>query len=70
MGRAGNNASTATAGGGDSLRAFCLLDAEFSGADNGLSYHDRPLTNWWVFIGDFDYTVQRKMTLVEGRRSE
>lgn len=22
------------------------------------------MTNWWVFIGDFDYAMQRKMTLV------
>ena len=37
------------------------------GADNGLSYNGKPLTNWWMVIGDFDYAMQKKMTLVEGR---
>jgi len=35
------------------------------GAGNGLSYKGQPLTNWWVFIGDFDDAMRRKMTLVE-----
>jgi len=25
----------------------------------------RPLTNWWILIGDFDHAMQRKVTRVE-----
>jgi hypothetical protein len=51
--------------GGDSLRWFVYWMQNIPGADNGLSYNSRPLTNWWIFIGDFDYAMQKKMTLVE-----
>jgi hypothetical protein len=55
--------------GGDSLKWFVYWMQNLPGADNGLSYDGRPLTNWWIFIGDFDYAMQRKMTLVEERRA-
>jgi len=51
--------------GGDSLRWFVYWMQNLPGADNGLSYNGKPLTNWWIFIGDFDHAMQRKMTLVE-----
>jgi len=51
--------------GGDSLRWFVYWMQSIPGADNGLSYKGEPLTNWWLFIGDFDHAMQRKMTLVE-----
>ena len=52
--------------GGDSLRWFVYWMQNIPGANNGLSYNGKPLTNWWTFIGDFDHAMQRKMTLVEG----
>jgi hypothetical protein len=33
------------------------------GAESGLRYNDKPLTNWWTFIGDFDNAVKNKMKL-------
>ena len=35
------------------------------GADNGLTYQDRRLTNWWMFIGDFDKAMRHKVGLAE-----
>jgi len=37
------------------------------GADNGLTCQGKPLTNWWVLVGDFDRAMQSRMTLVERR---
>jgi hypothetical protein len=34
------------------------------GADNGLTYRGRPLTNWWCFIGDFDGAMRARAGLV------
>jgi hypothetical protein len=50
---------------GDSLKWFVYWMQNLPGAENELSYKGKPLTNWWIFIGDFDYAVRRKMTLVE-----
>ena len=50
--------------GGDSLTWFVYWMQNVPGADNGLSYQGKPLNNWWVFIGDFDAAMRRKMTLV------
>ena len=49
----------------DSLKWFVYWMQSLPGADNGLSYNGKPLTNWWIFIGDFDHTMLRKMALVE-----
>jgi alpha-galactosidase len=35
------------------------------GADHGLSYQGRPLTNWWRFVGDWDQARKNKITLTE-----
>jgi hypothetical protein len=35
------------------------------GADHGLSYQGRPLTNWWRFVGDWDQARKNKVTLTE-----
>jgi len=51
--------------GGDSLRWFVYWMQNLPGADNGLSYNGAPLTNWWLFIGDFDRAMQKKMKLVK-----
>lgn len=35
------------------------------GADNGLVYQDRRLSNWWVFSGDFDNAMQQRVGLAD-----
>ena len=49
---------------GDSLKWFVYWMQNLPGADNGLSYKGKPLNNWWVFMGDFDTAMKRKMSLV------
>jgi hypothetical protein len=48
----------------DSLTWFIYWMQNLPGADNGLSYQGRPLTNWWTFIGDFDGAMRRNLGLV------
>jgi len=38
------------------------------GADNGPTYKGRPLTNWWVYMGDYDLAVAKKVGLVNAGR--
>lgn len=38
----------------DSLSWFIYWMQNLPGANNGLTYQGRTLTNWWRFIGDFD----------------
>jgi hypothetical protein len=38
----------------DSLEWFIYWMQNLPGADNGLTFEGRPLTNWWMFVGDFD----------------
>jgi hypothetical protein len=33
------------------------------GHDSGLSYNSKPLTNWWIFVGDFDRAMKNNMKL-------
>ena len=49
----------------DSLTWFMYWMQNVSGAENGLTYRGRPLTNWWQFIGDFDGARQNGTGLVE-----
>jgi hypothetical protein len=49
---------------GDSLRWFIYWMQSLPGADNGLTYRGRPLTNWWSFIGDFDGAMRARLGLV------
>jgi len=35
------------------------------GADNGLTFKGKRLTNWWLFKGDWDYAVKNRIGLVE-----
>lgn len=35
------------------------------GANNGLTFKGKRLTNWWLFKGDWDYIVKNKVHLVE-----
>ena len=57
--------STATAGSGNSLKWFVYWMQNIPGADNGLSYQGRPLTNWWRFVGDWDQARKNKVTLTK-----
>ncbi len=49
---------------GDSLRWFIYWMQSLPGANNGLTYRGRPLTNWWTFIGDFDGAMRARLGLV------
>jgi alpha-galactosidase len=37
------------------------------GADHGLSFQGRPLTNWWRFVGDWDQARKNNVRLTEPR---
>jgi len=52
---------------GDSLTWFIYWMQNLPGADSGLTYRGRPLTNWWTFIGDFDKAMAAKLGLVQRR---
>lgn len=49
--------------GTSSLRWFVYWMQSIPGADNGLTYNDKPLENWWRFIGDFDGAMKAKAKL-------
>jgi hypothetical protein len=48
----------------DSLTWFIYWMQNLPGANNGLTYRGRPLTNWWTFIGDFDGAMASDLGLV------
>ena len=50
---------------GNSLKWFIYWMQNLPGADSGLTHQGNSLTNWWVFIGDFDRAMQNRMTLIE-----
>lgn len=50
---------------GDSLQWFIYWMQNVPGADNGLSFRGRPLTNWWQLIGDWDGAMEKRAGLVE-----
>ena len=47
----------------DSLQWFVYWMQNLPGADNGLTYRGRPLSNWWTFIGDFDAAMAAGLRL-------
>jgi hypothetical protein len=49
----------------DSLTWFIYWMQNLPGANNGLTYQGRLLTNWWTFIGDFDAAMKSGLSLVE-----
>ncbi len=49
---------------GDSLTWFIYWMQNLPGANNGLTFRSRPLTNWWTFIGDFDHAQAKGLGLV------
>ena len=50
---------------GDGLKWFVYWMRSIPGANNGLTYKGKPLTNWWVYMADYDLAVGKKMGLVE-----
>ena len=51
--------------GGNSLKWFVYWTQNIPGADHGLTYQGRRLTNWWIFIGDFDEAMRQRSELTE-----
>ena len=49
---------------GDSLQWFIYWMQNIPGADNGISYRSRPLSNWWRLIGDFDSALRARQGLI------
>ena len=52
---------------GDSLTWFIYWMQNIPGANNGLAYRGRPLTNWWTFIGDYDNARRQGLGLVRNQ---
>jgi hypothetical protein len=50
--------------GGDSLKWFVYWMQNLPGANSGLRYQRRPLTNWWIFIGDFDNAMKNRLKMI------
>jgi hypothetical protein len=51
--------------GGNSLRWFVYWMQHLPGPANGLTFHGKPLNNWWIFIGDYDLAKEQGWTLSE-----
>ena len=51
--------------GGDSLRWFIYWMQHLPGPDNGLTFRGVKLSNWWVFIGDYDFAKERQLGLTD-----
>ena len=47
----------------NSLKWFVYWMQSIPGAANGLQLHGKPLRNWWIFMGDFDNSMTKKMRL-------
>ena len=50
--------------GGNSLQWFIFWMQNHPGKENNVTYNNRPLTNWWMFIGAFDCAMAHNLTLV------
>lgn len=46
-----------------SLGWFKFWMQSLPGMNNGLSYQGKPLTNWWIFIGDWDEAMAKGLKL-------
>lgn len=51
----------------NSLQWFIYWMQSLPGKDNGLYYQEKPLNNWWAFIGDFDTAMTNGMKLIRNR---
>jgi len=47
----------------NSLSWFLYWMQNLPGYNSGLSYNSKPLTNWWIFVGDFDRAMKNNMKL-------
>jgi hypothetical protein len=47
----------------ESLPWFICWMQHLPGPDNRLFYRNRPLQNWWVFIGDYDFAMRNRLKL-------
>ncbi|MFZ0389795.1 MAG: hypothetical protein WAN36_05000 [Calditrichia bacterium] len=47
-----------------SMGWFKLWMQSLPGKNNNLQYQGKPLTNWWIFVGDWDLARQKNLTLV------
>lgn len=45
---------------------FMLWMQSLPGKNNGITYQGKPLTNWWIFKGDWDTANKNHIKLVEG----
>lgn len=50
---------------GDHLWWLVYWMQNLPGAKSGLTYDGRELNNWWIFIGDFDKSMDNQETLVK-----
>jgi hypothetical protein len=51
--------------GGDSLGWFVYWMRSMPGHNNGLQLRGKKLTNWWIFMGDYDEAMANQVGLVE-----
>lgn len=49
---------------GDSLQWFIYWMQNIPGANHGLHYRGRPLTNWWALVGAWDDVMRQRMGLM------
>ena len=47
----------------NSLSWFQYWMQNLPGYDSGLSCEGKPLTNWWIFVGNFDTAMKNRMKL-------
>jgi len=50
---------------GDDMKWYVYWMQSIPGAENGLTYQQKKLSNWWEFTGDYDQAVRRKSKLTE-----
>lgn len=50
---------------GSSIKWFAFWMQSLPGAGSGLTYNGKALTNWWVFLGDFDGAMASGLKLSE-----
>lgn len=49
----------------DPLKWYVYWMRSIPGMHNGLTSRGQPLTNWWIFMGDYDVGMEREVGLVE-----
>ena len=49
----------------NSLDWFIYWMQNIPGRNNNISYNKKLLSNWWIFVGDYDYAKENQLGLVE-----